>query len=247
MILDTIYNVNSYEFVKTLPDKCVDLVYTDIPYEMASFSLSGIYRTRTISSEMREHKQNLLDGIDYSILDDLCRICKRIYMYIWCNKTQIPKILNYFMCKKVNFNILCWCKTNPTPLGKSPFLSDIEYLLCFYESGCLFNKGIDLKSKFYVSATNQKDRKLYDHPTIKPLEFVKRSILLSTKKGDIVFDPFMGSGTTAIACKELGRHFIGCEIDKHYYNIALDRLKGITQRDRKQGVEQLKLFDYEIL
>ena len=147
------------------------------------------------------------------------------------------------MCKKVNFNILCWCKTNPTPLGNSPFLSDIEYLLCFYESGCLFNKGINLKSKFYVSATNQSDKALYNHPTIKPLKFVKRSILLSTNENDIVFDPFMGSGTTAVACKELNRHFIGCELDKHYYDIAIDRLKGITQKDRKQGVEQLKLFD----
>lgn len=81
--LDTIYNTNCYEFIKTLPDKCVDLVYTDIPYEMASFSLSGIYKTRAISIEMKKHKQKLLDGIDYSILDDLCRICKRIYIYIY--------------------------------------------------------------------------------------------------------------------------------------------------------------------
>lgn len=237
MELDKIYNTNCYEFIKTLPDKCVDLVYTDIPYEMPSFHSIDVGGAKAISSEMLAQKEKLLNGIDYSILDDLCRICKHIYIYIWCNKTQIPKILNYFMCKKVNFNILCWCKTNPTPLGNFPFLSDIEYLLCFYESGCLFNKGINLKSKFYVSATNQKDKKLYDHPTIKPMEFVKRSILLSTKKGDIVFDPFMGSGTTAVACKELNRHFICCELDKRYYDIAIDRLKGITQKDRKQGVE----------
>lgn len=75
------------------------------------------------------------------------------------------------------------------------------------------------------------------------MEFVRRSILLSTKKGDIVFDPFIGSGTTAVACKELDRHFIGCELDKRYYDIAIDRLKGITQKEKEQRVEQLKLFD----
>ena len=81
--LDKIYNTNSYEFIKTLPDKCVDLVYTDIPYEMASFSLGGIFGARPIFNEMNTHKEKLLNGIDYSILDDLCRICKRIYIYIY--------------------------------------------------------------------------------------------------------------------------------------------------------------------
>lgn len=51
--------------------------------------------------------------------------------------------------------------------------------------------------------------------------------------GGVVLDTFMGSGTTAVACKETGRHFIGFEINKEYYNIAIDRINGITQQDKK--------------
>lgn len=151
--------------------------------------------------------------------------------------------MKYFIDKKgCYYNLLVWCKSNSTPLGNSPFLSDLEYCLCFYEKGCLFNKGCDLKRKFYISGTNQSDKKLYEHPTIKPLDLVKRHILLSTNENDIVLDPFIGSGTTAVACKETGRQYIGFEIDKHYHEIAVDRLKGITQENIKKG--QLSLFDF---
>ncbi len=57
-----------------------------------------------------------------------------------------------------------------------------------------------------------------------------------------MLDPFLGSGTTAVACKELNRQYIGFEIDKKYYNIANDRLKGINQLIKAKGYEQIKLF-----
>ena len=90
-----------------------------------------------------------------------------------------------------------------------------------------------------------KDKNLYDHPTIKPLDFVKSHILNSTKEGDIVLDCFMGSGTTAVACKELGRNYIGFELNPQYYQIAVDRVNGISQKDKRlkeQGVNTI--FDY---
>jgi len=69
---------------------------------------------------------------------------------------------------------------------------------------------------------------LFKHPTIKPLDIVKRHLLHSSKPNDIVADFFLGSGTTCVAAKELGRQYIGFELDKEYYNIAKDRLNGIT-------------------
>ena len=91
----------------------------------------------------------------------------------------------------------------------------------------------EYKSKWYVSGINTSDKDLYDHPTIKPLDLVKRHILHSTKEGDTVLDCFMGSGTTGVACVETNRNFIGVEIDPHYFQIAEDRLKGISQKDRR--------------
>ena len=159
--------------------------------------------------------------------------------------------MNFFIQeKKCRFNLLVWCKTNPTPATNGSWLPDIEYCLVFKEDGTpRYNDGYELKSKWYVSAINKGDKDLYDHPTIKPLELVKRHILHSTQEGDTVLDCFMGSGTTGIACVETNRNFIGVEIDPHYFKIAEDRLKGISQKDRRNeqyekenGIQNI--FDY---
>lgn len=109
------------------------------------------------------------------------------------------------------------------------WLPDIEYCLCFKgKNAPRYNDGIELKHKWYLSEKNKNDKDLYEHPTIKPLELVKKHILHSTNEGDTVLDCFMGSGTTGVACKETGRNFIGIEIDDKYFKIAKDRLNGIT-------------------
>ncbi len=126
------------------------------------------------------------------------------------------------------FEILVWCKTNPTPFCNNTFLPDLEYCLMFREKGTKLNNDIKLKSKWYISEKNKKDKDNYIHPTIKPLELVKRHILHSTQPNDIVLDCFCGSGTTCVAAKELGRKYIGMEIDKEYWKIAVDRLNGIN-------------------
>lgn len=152
--------------------------------------------------------------------------------------------MKYFVDEKgCLFNILVWCKTNPTPFADNTFLPDIEYCLVFREAGkTKLNDGYKLKSKWYLSSTNVQDKKDFEHSTIKPLELVERHIALSTKENDTVLDCFMGSGTTALACKHLHRNYIGFEIDKHYYDIACKRLQGENIRG------ELNLFDldYEI-
>lgn len=141
--------------------------------------------------------------------------------------------------------ILCWCKTNPTPLTNNVWLPDIEYCLMFRAKGCNLYGDYASKSKFYVSPINKNDKDLFGHPTIKPLEFVKNHIINSTQPNDIVLDCFLGSGTTAVACKETGRQYIGFEISEKYFNIAKDRLNGITKEDReKRELGQLSLEDF---
>lgn len=138
--------------------------------------------------------------------------------------------------------ILVRCKTNPQPTTNNVWLPDVEYCLYFREKGVKLNDGYDLKSKWYLGAINQRDKKLYNHPTIKPLDLVERHIKETTQVGDVVLDAFLGSGTTAVACKELERNFIGFEINKEYYEIAIDRLKGVNQIEKQAKIEQLKLF-----
>lgn len=128
------------------------------------------------------------------------------------------------------FNILVWCKTNPTPFANNTFLPDVEYCLLFREVGTKLNDGYELKSKWYLSQTNVEDKKQYLHATIKPLELVERHIAHSTKEGDVVLDPFAGSSTTLVAAKHLKRKYIGIEIDEKWYKVSVDRLNGWNQK-----------------
>lgn len=232
--LNEIYCEDSYEAIKNIPDKSVDLIYVDVPYLYqkggASSSLLGQRMVK-----MREALKDISDGFDYEILEQFTRVMKRINIFIWCSKAQMLDILNYFDQENeegtkrfnVNYEILVWCKTNPVPKNNS-WLSDIEYCLVFREKNFPLNEGYHLKSKFHISPINKADKDLYEHPTIKPLDLVKRHIEHTTQPGDIVADFFIGSGTTAVAAKELGRRYLGFEIDEQWCKIAKDRVNGIN-------------------
>lgn len=104
---------------------------------------------------------------------------------------------------------------------------------------------VETKKKYYVSSCNVSDKDLYYHPTIKPLELIKNYIINSSKENDLILDCFLGSGTTAVAAKELNRHYIGFELNPQFYQIAIDRINGITQKEKNQGFSQLSLFDLD--
>lgn len=152
---------------------------------------------------------------------------KKINCFIWCSKLQIFDIMKYFMAgidREIYFEILTWNKTNPTPTTNNSWLPDIEYCLYFREKGVVYNSGYELKNKWYISPANKSDKDLFNHPTIKPLELVKRHLLHTTQPNDIVLDCFMGSGTTAVACQETNRQFVGFEIEPKWVKVAKDRL-----------------------
>ena len=176
-------------------------------------------------------RTSIEDGINYDILKEFCRVMKKINIFIWCSKLQILDLMNFFAgggCGlKCLFEILTWNKTNPTPTTNNSWLPDIEYCLYFREPGVPLNNGYELKSKWYTSSANKKDKDKFSHATIKPLQLVTRHLQHATNEGDIVLDTFIGSGTTAVACKNLGRNFIGFEIAPKWYKIAVDRLNNI--------------------
>ena len=263
-------NEDCYEAIKKIPDKSVDLIYTDIPYDFEGNGGGGAFgsKKRDYHNEyekLSERKQNsrineaflknmskdtnlslrqaknndtlahIAFGIDYAILDEFVRVLKKINIYIWCSKKQIPYLLTYFLEKGCFWDLFVWHKSNPIPTCNNKYLSDTEYCLIFREEGTTVNYGTyETKGKYYISEINKKDKDLYNHPTIKPLIVVRNHIINSTQEGDLILDPFMGSGTTGVACQELKRDFIGIEISKDYFNIAKDRINGISQVERKE-------------
>ena len=247
IVPNNIYHGDAYELIKQLPDNSVDLIITDPPYEYVNGGGGGCFgikkkgyhkeylkvsknhnsiNKRKLSS--RYEISHLTTGLDYSILDDFVRIMKKINIYIFCTKHMIQDLMNYFINKDCNFDVLVWCKTNPLPTSNNTYHNDTEYILFFRDKGVKVFGDYTTKFKYYLSSINIDDKKNFSHPTIKPLDLVKRYILNSSSENDVVLDPFLGSGTTAVAAKELGRRYIGFEIDKDYFKIAKDRLNGIN-------------------
>lgn len=221
MNYDYIEQGDCLELMKQIPDKSVDLVVTDPPYDIYAGKGGGCFGTRQAYSDI----EFISNGFSEAILDELCRIMKKINIYLFCSQKQIIPLLDYFVKGKgCNWNLLCWHKTNPVPACGNKYLTDTEFILFFREKGVPIHGEFKTKFTYYVTPLNTKDKKEFGHPTVKPLEIVQNLIVNSTNEGDIVLDPFLGSGTTAVAAINTNRHYVGFELDKTYFKVACDRL-----------------------
>ena len=221
--INKIYNMDCIKGMKQMPNKSVDLVVTDPPY-LIETSGAGIYKQddKQYVKELNEMK----DGFSREVLDELCRVMKKINIYFFCSQKQIIPLIDYFVKeKKCNWNLLTWHKVNPVPACGNKYLTDTEFILFFREKGVRIYGEYKSKFTYYVTPLNQKDKKSYGHPTIKPLDIVSNFIINSSNEGDIVFDPFMGSGTTAVAAMKCNRNFLGYELNQDYYDICNKRIQ----------------------
>lgn len=257
---NNIYLGDAYELVKGLPDNSVDLVVTDPPYEIVGGGSGGCFGVEHRSYHQQykvlgtdEHKREGMDegngsdprncvcvGFDYSLLDELDRVMKKVNIYIWCNKNQISSLMKHYEDKGCNVDLLVWHKTNPIPTCNNKYLSDLEYCVFAREPGVGLGGTYETKSKLFETACNKADKDDYLHPTIKPLPIIETLVENSTfSENDVVLDPFLGSGTTALAAKHKNRKYIGFEINEEYFNIAKDRLSGINAKG------EMNLFDLD--
>lgn len=215
MELNKIYNTDCLDFMCSMPDSCVDLVVTDPPYEI--HTKGGGLGKRPVYENGALGK--ISQGFDAeATLEQIARICKKINIFIFCSTKQKPRIMNWGYERGCNIAELAWYKPNAAPFTNNTFKSDLENIIYIREKGVKI-KGI---SKLF---THNCGKSKYGHPTEKPLEIIEKLILTASNEGDLIFDPFMGSGTTAAACKELNRNFIGCEIEAKYCEIAEKRLR----------------------
>lgn len=228
--VDNIYNMDCLEGMKEIPDGSIDLIVTDPPYQFKDTTGAGAFGTcRGKSSEKKgrtyhREVEPMADGISDEHLEQMCRVCNIPNIYLFCNKDQVPQYLNFGISHNLNFDILTWHKTDPTPMCGNKYLSDTEYIIFLRGKGARVYGKYESKRKFFVTKANTKDKHIWGHPTIKPLDIVQTLIFNSSLEGEVVLDPFMGSGTTAIAAKKEGRHYIGFELSKDYYDIAQKRI-----------------------
>lgn len=236
-----LFNADCMEALYDIPSKSIDLVVTDPPYLIETVG-AGIYKDPTFGASLIAKEltnAGLKDGFNSRVLDQLCRVMKQINCYIWCSQKQILPLLSYFVRGRgCNWNIICWHKTNPIPATGNKYLTDTEFCLFFREKGVRVHGSYDTKHTYYVTFKNTPDKHKYGHPTIKPLNIIKNLIINSSQPGDIVLDPFAGSGTTAVAAIELGRKYLCYEINPEYYETASRRIEDARKEVEERGTER---------
>ena len=224
--MNKIINENAIEFMKTLEDESIDLIVTDPPYKVTPKGCAGNSGGMMITKETMKgkiFKHNDIKPIDY--IPEFYRLLKDgSHCYIMTNHVNLQEMLN--VATECGFHFiksLVWNKGNKI-MGRF-YMSQFEYIL-FFRKG----KGKKINKCGTADILNVPNKKTKDengknlHDTEKPVELMKILVENSSQVGELVLDPFVGIGATAIACKELDRQYIGVELDEHYYNIAVNRI-----------------------
>jgi site-specific DNA-methyltransferase (adenine-specific) len=229
-----LFNEDCLDALKRLEDDSIELIVTDPPYDIKNTVPGKSSLTAKISKNMKAlEDSNICGGFNLAVLDELVRVQEKINMYFFCNKAQIPMYFGYFLPLGCSFDIIKWVKTNPMPAYHGKYVNDTEYCMYFRKGGLCMPQSYEDSKTLYQSPINTKDKKLFLHPTCKPMPLVERVIRNSSKEGQTVLDPYMGSGTTGRAAKLLGRRFIGMEINKKWFSIAESRIKtGLADKDQ---------------
>ena len=224
-----LYNDDCMKVLPTLADGSISLTLTDIPYDEVNRKSGGL---RNLD---KSHADIITFPLD-EFIDEVVRVTSGS-IYIFCGSVQVSHIRNRLIEHGLSVRHCIWEKTNPSPMnGQYMWLSSIENCIFARKHGAYFNPNERCKSAVWKCATE----KYKGHPTPKPIELMERLIQASSKRGDTVFDPCMGSGAVGIAAKKTKRKFIGVEMDKHYFDITQERVnKAVRGIGEKRDVFQL--------
>ena len=238
MLKINLYNVDCLLGIQKMLEQNmqVDLIVTDPPHFIKSTKAGGKSElARSIQPMNDQLAQNRLTvGIEEVYLKAMWDVMKVPNIYLWCNGAQIPQYIDFFVRqRKCKMDIIIWRKTNATPLFCNKYLSDKEYCLYFRRGAYCQPPTYEQAKTVYDLPINIKDKRAYNHPTVKPLSIIRNLVENSSKEGALVLDPFMGSGTTAVACRELKRNFIGFEINPEYHAASLKWLAAPIQSEVK--------------
>jgi DNA modification methylase len=192
----------------------VDAIVTDPPYEFVPMG-GGLGGKRQVYKDI--YADGLHKGFDPAMLLGVSDS-----ITVFCAKAQIRRMIEFAEENNFRWNLTTYNKTNPTPLCGANYLPDTEYAFHFWR-GVKLGGAYHDKSRFWVSKASG-DSSI--HPTIKPVDLMIKLVRCSSAVADpVILDPFMGSGTTGIACHRDGKRFIGIEREERYFDIACKRIE----------------------
>lgn len=235
------------ELLKGVPSNSIDLVFTSPPYNMNLRIRNGKYCSRQIVKELTTKYSGFDDNLpmdeyfnfNKSVISELLRVSDLVFynmQILTGNKPAVFKLLGEFSDQVKEFII--WDKVNSQPaIGEGVLNSQFEIIIVFQNSKPESRKFESANFKRGTLSNHwsiKRGKKVHkDHGAVFPIELAKKVIENFGKEGDVVLDPFMGTGTTGKACLELGRKFIGFELLDNYFNFAVSNIK--TKQEQHHG------------
>lgn len=231
-------NGDCVDLMSRLESQSVDLILTDPPYNLGNFMTgrqAGLHRMRSnffVSAGWDNLDTNDWEKSMSGFFSEAARVLRRggslvCFMSVMKVETLV-RLAEYhgFYYKTTGV----WHKTNPMPRNMHlQFVNSTEswvYFTAGTRTGTFNNEGTLVHDFVETSVTPASERKFGKHPTQKPAKLMEYFVGLLSNPGDTVLDPFMGSGSTGVAAKKLGRSFIGIELDPQYFAIAKNRIEG---------------------
>lgn len=237
-----VYRADCLDLMRLMPEASVDAVFADPPYRLSgggvtvkSGRISSVDKgswDRSLGSFEKDHEFNL------SWLREARRILKPDGT-LWVSGTHHIIFSLGFALQTLGFKIInqvTWEKPDPPPNALHTAFTHAHETIIWASKGKAarhtFNYDLinsrepnaQMSSVWRIPAVTRREKTHGYHPTQKPLRLVRRALLASTSEGDLVFDPFSGSGTTAVAAKELNRFFVGAELEREYAELAARRV-----------------------
>ncbi len=250
MKINRIYNESCIETMSRIKDNSIDLVITSPPYNMNLRISDGKYHSRQVINEFStKYFQDSKDHVQFAdnmpideynkfhteVLNELLRVSDLIFYNIQIvtgSKRSIFKMIGEF--SDYLKEIIVWDKGHGQPAMLENVLNRRTELILVFENDYPISRQFRKKGKFNRGELDdlwlvKKSRsKSNNHAAVFPEELVAKIIESFSVKGDVIYDPFMGTGTTAVVSKKFGRRFLGSEISKNYFNLAQERLNGVN-------------------
>ena len=224
-----VLNADSRDIIKRIPDNSIDFILTDPPYNLGKHSTGNIPLPGRTAMNNDIAEWDMIDFNPEEWADEFIRILKPTgNLFIFTSYNQIGRWYNCLDHKFDTTNFMIWHKTNPAPkIFKAGFLNSCEMIFTCWNKKHTWNfiSQADMHN-FVESTICMRPERLSEpkHPSQKPVKILKKMIEIASNKGDIIFDPFMGVGSTGVASLELNRRFIGVEIDPSYCQAARERI-----------------------
>lgn len=239
---------DSRDVIKRIPDNSIDFILTDPPYNLGQHSTGNIPLPGRSAMNNDVAEWDMVDFNPEEWVEDFIRILKPTgNLFIFTSYNQIGRWYNCLDHRCDTSNFMVWHKTNPAPkIFKAGFLNSCEMVFTCWNKKHTWNFSTQKDMhNFIESPICMRPERLSDpkHPTQKPVSILKRMIEIATNAGDIVFDPFMGVGSTGVAAIELQRRFIGIELDSKYFYAAKNRIDNIVNRQVKTKMSDNMIVD----